>query len=123
VKREHLDSTNLQSDTSYEYDTDDFESSIQLTFDTSRDGDDDGDNNEDGEATANDDDKAKDTTKAADEFQFVDNVDDVDWKHLLYTELYTGLYMEKLTTIALIIIVVMVIVQIINSKYMQTMLQ
>jgi len=97
VKREHLDSTNLQSDTSYEYDTDDFESSVQLTFDTSRDGDDDGDNNEDGEATANDDDKAKDTTKAADEFQFVDNVDDVDWNHFAngFAELYTGLYMDK----------------------------
>ena len=91
VKREHLDSTNLQSDASYEYDTDDFESSIQLTFDTSRDGDEDGDKNENGEATANDDDKVSDTTKAADEFQFVDNVDDVDWNHFAngFADLYT----------------------------------
>jgi hypothetical protein len=64
---------------------------------TSRDGDDDGDNNEDGEATANDENKFKDTSKATDEFQFVDNVDDVDWNHFAngFAELYTGLYMDK----------------------------
>ena len=47
--------------------------------------------------TVNDDDKAKDTSKANDEFQFVDNVDDVDWNHFAngFAELYTGLYMDK----------------------------
>jgi len=47
--------------------------------------------------TANDEHKVKDTTKATDEFQFVDNVDDVDWNHFAngFAELYTGLYMDK----------------------------